>query len=87
MERLRPTGLTAAEKAAREATQAEISRKARIVEKLRERGYVERDDLYVLAYAIRDLYQQSGLTPPKQLRDWWDAFQAAEAEVDQEEGS
>ena len=85
LEIVRPTGVTSAELAARTVAETERDRKERIVEKLRERGYVERDDLYVLAFAIRDLYQRSGLTPPRQLRDWWDAFQAAEAEVASEE--
>lgn len=84
MARLRPAGVTQAQRDAEQAAAAERYRKERIVSKLRERGYFERDDLYVLAYAIRDLYQQSGLTPPAPLLQWWQAFQAAESEVNQE---
>lgn len=85
MARITVGGTTQAERDAQVAEQETISRKTRIVEKLRERGYYQRDDLYVLAYAIRDIYQQSGLTPPRPLIDWWQAFQDAESEVDQEE--
>jgi len=86
VERLTPTGVTQAQRDARVAEEAIVSRKARVIEKMRERGFQLRDDLEVLAYAIRDLYQQSGLTPPQPLRDWWQAFQDAENEVNQEEG-
>ena len=85
MARLRPTGMTQAQVNSRNAAAEELNRKQRIVEKLREQGFVECDDLHVLAYAIRDLYRKAGIEVPVQLREWWDAFRAAEAEIATEE--
>lgn len=84
MERLTPAVITRAERDAAQAAQAERDRKARVIAKLRENGYEFRDDLDVLAEAIRYLYQESGITPPQPLVEWWQAFQAAEDEIDQE---
>jgi hypothetical protein len=82
MARFRPEGITQAERQAREAEQARQERNAAIIARLRAKGYEFRDDLNVLAQAVRYLYQQSGITPPQPLVEWWQAFQDAEAEVD-----
>ena len=85
MERLRPTGITKAERDAEQAVAAERERKARIVARVREKGYEFHDDINVIAQAVRYLYQQSGITPPARLVEWWQAFQEAETEITQED--
>lgn len=84
MARLRPAGITQAQRDAEQAVAAERARKARIIARLREKGFETRDDLEALAQAVRYLYQQTGITPPAPLVEWWQAFQAAETEIDQE---
>ncbi len=87
MERLRPTGVTQAQRDAQAAFTAERARKARIIARLREKGYEMRDDLTAIAEAVRYLYQQTGIAPPAPLVQWWKAFQEAENEIDAEETS